>query len=134
MRNFEARYHAEYPTQGSAALNPRYEENSTKQGIIIAFPGSTEHAEQDALFQCAHLSHPQHAKPLDDNRCRHRMVSVAFSGVQRTMDTLMRSDFVSNVRYGSAQGISSNRMKRWQAVAVGCVFSFVALVTLFASL
>ena len=43
----------------------------------------------------------------------------------------MQTEFVSNVRHGSAQGVPFGRMSRWQAVMVGCAFSALAFAALF---
>ena len=115
MKNFETHY----PTQGSAALSPRYEEMPVRQGIIIAFPGQGSRDGQDGAFGEA-LQSPSQSP-----------AAHAAKGVRHATGRLMQTEFVSNVRHGSAQGVPFGRMSRWQAVMVGCAFSALAFAALF---
>ena len=133
MKNFETHY----PTQGSAALSPRYEEMPVRQGIIIAFPGQGSRDGQDGALGAAHPSRPERPLHAKHGRCEalqspsQSPAAHAAKGVRHATGRLMQIEFVSNVRHGSAQGVPFGRMSRWQAVMVGCAFSALAFAALF---
>lgn len=101
------------PVNGTAALRPDFDAAATaRRENIIAFPGST---------------------PAEDTVDPSRgsvAPSDAMDG-QSYRKALGDTEFMRSLRYGSAQGVAFNRVKRWQAVIMGLLlltFSFATLL------
>lgn len=114
MKNSEVRY----PINGSSALRLDLRDTVSIREKIIVFPGVEPLDHEEGYF----ASHSAiRDMPKDQNP------SVFHVG--RLRDTEM----VRSLRYGSARGVSFNRMARWQAAMAGVVFCAIAFVSLFFS-
>ena len=105
MKNFETRC----PSNGTSALQPRFEERPSKRGVIIAFPERTT----ASMEACS---------------------ATRFPLASSIGDHFAQSDVLLTLRYGSSQGQSYDRVKPWQAVLTGVVFSTISLASLLLSL
>lgn len=132
MKNFETRY----PVNGSSALRPEYDDaNSARRAYIIAFPGVKTHQDEETSSPSHHR--PQHAASQATVQSIHHVGLHAVPRAHETVrvkDRLMHADCIQSLRYGTAQGVPFNRMKRWQAVVAGSICTAFAFAVLFFTL
>lgn len=106
MKNFEVRC----PTDGTSALQPEFDRASASRGAIIEFPGRA-------------LARPGRV-PTREAFARETPVTHD-TGVSETARAL---------RFGSMGGCAYGRVRPWQAAVAGCVFSALALASMFVGL
>lgn len=99
MKNSEMRY----PVSGTSALQPEFGKPRAN-ATIIAFPGQEASTKRISL-------------PAVSNRERSPRRPATLWG------QLLESEIVSSLRYGTAKGVSYDRVKPWQAIAAGIAFS-----------
>lgn len=101
------------PVNGTAALRPNFDAAATaRRENIIAFPGNMP--AEDTVAPLGDPAAPSGAMDLKSYR-----------------KALENTEFMRSLRYGSAQGVAFNRVKRWQAVVIGLLiftFSFATLL------
>lgn len=115
MKNSEVRY----PINGSSALRLDLHNTLPVRQKIIVFPGA-EHPDREVESFISH-------GVIQD---MPKVQNLSALRVGRLRDTEM----VKSLRYGSARGVSFNRMTRWQAALAGVVFCTIALAALFFSI
>lgn len=98
MKNFEVRY----PTNGTAALQPKLEQRAMTRARIIEFPER----------------HAQHGVQTARN-----LPNVPSHGI-------LDSNMAQTIRFGTARGCAFDRIAPWQAVLIGGAFSLISLASL----
>lgn len=124
MMDFETKY----PIEGTAALNPYHENTAVQQGVIIAFPGKSNRADQENSLSKANRSFSSRKNSAaSSSSCDQSIASELRDAVR----FFALNDFFDNLRHGSMQGVPSGRLSRWQTVAAACLFSALAFAVLF---
>lgn len=110
MKNFEVRC----ATDGTSALQPEFDYAPMSTGAIIEFPGRASRRA---------LAYPE--------RDAIRDVSARAASTSRYAEAARTAHAF---RFGSIGGCAYGRVRPWQAAIAGCVFSALALVSMFVGL
>ncbi len=108
-----------YPISGSSALHPDLHDTPSGRENIIAFPGMVPSDQKEGTLA---------------SRGFYQNLSKASKFSTVSLDRLRNTEMVRSLRYGSAQGVSFNRISRWQAVVACVVFCAMAFAALFLKL
>lgn len=120
MKNFEMKYRID----GTAALQPRFEDAFSQAENIIDFPVPTLSSRGGG---CASIN------PALETGLASQVSGTA-EGMRPKHLSLFETEMVQSLRYGSASGQSYDRIKPWQGALAGSLFFAVAIASLFLSL
>lgn len=95
------------PIEGTSALQPNF-----KTGKVITFPSRS-------AFSC---------EPDSSN------LDASVASLSSFSSLALNSEMAQSLRYGSARGCPFERVKPWQAVVTGILFSSLSLASVFLSL
>lgn len=116
MKNFER----QYPINGTSALQPEFECLSARTENIIAFPKrSVRYTARTA------------SAAISQQECSS---AVHVMGSYQMRNRILKTEIAQSIRYGSTRGCAYNRVKPWQATIAACVFSILALASIFMGL
>lgn len=114
MKNFRVRYLVD----GTSALDSETPQVFAGAENIITFPGCDSPSTE---------STPSKTVGLPTGRRAVLPIRTAYGRVLNT-------EMAQSIRYGTAQGRAYNRIRPWQAAVAGCVFSLLALISIFVNL